>query len=124
MGDFYFIVLLVMLAGAIISEVTSLIFIERIVYTYDQDAEYILKDRLLQILSVFSLIYIISLVMMFFSGVERFVLYSFIIGGASLFEFFLRGSSSGRITRITIGSSLSLLLLLDAFRHIIFGIFL
>lgn len=113
-----------MLAGAIISEVSSLIFVNRIIVSYSKEPEEILEDKLLRYLSLFSLLYIISLFMLFFSGVERFSLYSLIIGVASLSELAFRKTEKGRALRITVGSALSLLLLLDAFRHILQGVFL
>lgn len=112
-----------MLAGGITSEIFSLIFIERIINSYDQDPEIIMKDKLLRVLSIFSLLYIISLLMLFFSGVERFTIYSIIIGAATLSELAFRKSQKGRTFRVAIGSAISLLLLMDSFRHIALGIF-
>lgn len=123
MNDLYFIILLVMLFGAILSEFFSLIFIDRILVSYEQEPEKILEDKLLQKLSLLSLFYIISLFMLFFSGVERFALYGLVIGVATLLELTLRKLKKGRTLRVAIGSALSLMLLIDAFRKIIIWLF-
>lgn len=112
-----------MLFGAILSEFFSLIFIDRILVSYEQEPEKILEDKLLQKLSLLSLFYIISLFMLFFSGVERFALYGLVIGVATLLELTLRKLKKGRTLRVAIGSALSLMLLIDAFRKIIIWLF-
>lgn len=123
MSDLYFIILLVMLFGAILSELFSLIFLDRILVSYEQEPEKILEDKLLQKLSLFSLFYIISLIMLLSSGVERFVLYSLIIGAATLLELMLRKIRKGRSVRVAVGSAVSLMLLIDSFKKIIENLF-
>ncbi len=124
MSDLYFIILLVMLFGAILSEFFSLIFLDRILVSYEQEPEKILEDKLLQKLSLLSLFYIISLIMLLTSGVERFVLYSLIIGSATLLELLLRKIKKGRSLRVAFGSAVSLMLLIDSFKKIIENLFL
>ena len=118
MNDPYYIILAVFLLGAIISEVMSILFFRRILSFYDKDPEEVLEDKVLRILSFFSLSYLIAVMMLLFSGVERFQFYGLIISTISLVELFVRKVELGRYYRVMVGTALTLILLIDSVRQI------
>ncbi len=119
MSDIYLGLLLVCVCAGILSELITIAIPYKILGITEQEPEKLLKKRLYKVLFTLSGLYILSIVLLLFSGYERFRIYAFVILVLSLNGWVFRGTLKKHTYIVVIESTINLILLIDVVRTVI-----
>lgn len=115
---FLFILLVCAIAG-VLSELITIAVPEKIITIPEQKPEELLKRKFYRIIFILSGLYMLVVVLLIFSGINRFQLYALIIFIMSVFGWIFKETLKKNEYVIVGESTICLILLLDVIRSII-----
>ena len=120
---FPLLLLLVSCAG-IIAEIVTISAPEKIIGIIDKDPNELTNDRFYRVLIILSAVYMLVIILLFFSGNNRFRIYGTVMVVISLFGWIFRSSLKKHTSIIIAESTIGLILLIDIVRTIAVDILL
>ena len=119
MSALFMLLLLICACAGIISEIITIIVPEKIVDITQQDPEELIQKKFYKIVFALSGLYMLVVILLIFSGNNRFRLYAGVIFSISLIGWLFRSKLKKHIYILIAESTVCLILLIDVVRAII-----
>lgn len=124
MSDLFMISLLLCACAGIISEIITITVPEKIVDITQQDPEELIQKKFYKFIFALSALYMLVVILLIFSGNNRFRLYAVVILCISIFGWLFRAKLKKHIYIIVAESTVCIIMLIDIVRTIISEIML
>lgn len=118
MSDFLLITILICACAGVISELITIALPEKIVKITEKEPDKLLKEKFYRLILILSFPYMLAIILLLFSGNERFRIYAVIILTISLFGWIFKTKLKHHLYIIMIESGICLILLIDVVRNI------
>ncbi len=119
MSDVYLGLLLVCACAGILSELITIAIPYTILGITEEEPEKLLNKRFYKVLFTLSGLYILSVLLLLFSGNERFRIYAFVILVLSMSGWIFRRTLKKYTILLVVESTVSLVLLIDVVRTLV-----
>ncbi len=119
MSDIFLGLLFICAGAGIISELITIAIPDKIITITEQEPERLLRKKFYRFIFTLSGLYILAIVLLLFSGIERFRNYGLIILGLSTLGWLFRSRLKKYTCLLIAESTVSLILLIDIVRRIV-----